>query len=117
MDDASAMDKDDEIRLRQALGGRIRALRQQCGLTQAALAEAVGVGQGHLARVERGARWLSLDGLYRVAGALGVPAAELVADSRDEPTSDLALLVAGCTDRQAAVVRDLVLSLRRHVPD
>ncbi len=57
---------------------RIRDVRKQVGLTQTELADAVGITQGQIARLERGDRNLSTDLLLRIADALQRPAAELI---------------------------------------
>ena len=61
-----------------AVGARIRALRQERGLTLSALAAAAGIGKGSLSELESGRRNPTLETLYAVAGPLGVPLAALV---------------------------------------
>lgn len=56
----------------------VRALREWRGLSQAALAEAAGVAQPTVARIERAARGGALRTLTRLARALGVPAEAVV---------------------------------------
>lgn len=51
---------------------RIRALRKKRGMTQRQLADAVGVEQGYISRLERGPSEPSPDVLRRLADALGV---------------------------------------------
>lgn len=65
-----------------AVGARVRALRQDRGLSLSALAAAAGIGKGSLSELETGQRNPTLDTLYAVAGPLGVPLAALV-DFRD----------------------------------
>lgn len=57
---------------------RIRDIRKQVGFTQTELADAVGITQGQIARLERGDRNLSTDLLLKIADALQRPAAELI---------------------------------------
>lgn len=61
-----------------AVGSRIRALRQERGLSLSALAAAAGIGKGSLSELETGRRNPTLETLYAVAGPLGVPLAALV---------------------------------------
>jgi len=61
-----------------AAGARVRALRQERGLTLTALAAAAGIGKGSLSELETGRRNPTLDTLYAVAGPLGVPLAALL---------------------------------------
>ena len=56
----------------------IKNVRKQVGFTQSELADAVGITQGQIARLERGDRNLSTDLLLRIADALQRPAAELI---------------------------------------
>lgn len=62
---------------RRVFGERIRALRQERGLSQERLAELAGVHRTYLSSLERGERNVSLDNIYAIADALGVPPADL----------------------------------------
>jgi transcriptional regulator with XRE-family HTH domain len=62
---------------RRVFGDRIRALRHDRGLSQERLAELAGVHRTYLSSLERGERNVSLDNIYAIAEALGVPPAEL----------------------------------------
>jgi len=66
--------------LARLVGERLRAARQERGLSVGALAEAARVGKGSLSEIENGARNPTLGTLYALAGALGVPLATLIAD-------------------------------------
>jgi transcriptional regulator with XRE-family HTH domain len=66
--------------LARLVGERLRAARQERGLSLGALAEAAHVGKGSLSEIENGARNPTLGTLYALAGALGVPLATLLAD-------------------------------------
>lgn len=61
-----------------AVGARIRAIRQERGLSLSALAAAAGIGKGSLSELESGRRNPTLDTLYALAGPLEVPLASLV---------------------------------------
>jgi transcriptional regulator with XRE-family HTH domain len=54
-----------------ALGDRLRAAREACGLTLDQLAASVGVSKAHLSRLESGDRQPSVGILVEVAAALG----------------------------------------------
>ncbi|WP_276199033.1 helix-turn-helix domain-containing protein [Chelatococcus sp. XZ-Ab1] len=56
----------------------VRVLRKHRGLTQAALAEAVGVSQGYIAELEGGRKSGTPETLRALAKALGVPLDVLV---------------------------------------
>ncbi|WP_017934350.1 helix-turn-helix domain-containing protein [Nocardioides sp. Iso805N] len=66
--------------LSAAVGARVRASRQQAGLSVGGLAGRAGVGKGSLSEIENGTRNPTLSTLYAVAGALGVPLATLLVD-------------------------------------
>lgn len=57
--------------LRRSIGDTIRGLREDGGLTQAAVAAAAGIDRSHLARVEAGERDPSLEVLVAIGTALG----------------------------------------------
>ena len=79
----------------QALGARIRILRAQRGMTQRALSVRSGVSERYIAQFEAGGGNASVLVLHRIAGALGVKLAELVADQGGlgaGPGAELALL-------------------------
>ena len=76
------------------LGPAIRRARRERGLTQEEVAKEVGASVAHLSRLESGARQPSLDGLLRIAAALGVEVGEILEVS-EEP--DPGTVVRGAT--------------------
>lgn len=60
----------------------IRTLRKQAKLTQTELAQAVGIDQGQLSRIERGQADVYLCTLRRMATVLDVPLTCLLEDDR-----------------------------------
>lgn len=65
--------------LRKAFGSRVRALREERGLSQEAMAERGSFHWTYVSGVERGRRAPSLDVVGRIAEALDVSPAELFA--------------------------------------
>ncbi|GAA4696136.1 XRE family transcriptional regulator [Nocardioides nanhaiensis] len=61
-----------------AVGARVRALRQERGLSLTALADAAGIGKGSLSELENGGRNPTLATLYAIASPLGVPLGALL---------------------------------------
>jgi transcriptional regulator with XRE-family HTH domain len=63
----------------EALGGAIRAAREELGISQEALADRVGVHRTYMGGIERGERNPSYTNLVRIANALGVKLSALLA--------------------------------------
>lgn len=66
--------KDDPLK---KFGERVRALREQLGVSQEALAAEAGIHRTYMGGVERGERNLCLRNIIRLAKALGVHPREL----------------------------------------
>jgi XRE family transcriptional regulator, regulator of sulfur utilization len=64
-------------RVRKVLGPRLRALRKQRALSQERLGKRSGLSGKFIGEVERGEKSISLNSLYHVAVALGVPLRDL----------------------------------------
>ena len=65
-------------KLRCVVGGKVRQLREQRGWSQRVLANRAGIDRTHLARFETQGINVSLDVLFRIAGALNVPPCQLL---------------------------------------
>jgi ribosome-binding protein aMBF1 (putative translation factor) len=61
-----------EARLAAEVGERVRAAREQAGLSQRELAERVGTNRAAIARLEAGGVGARLTTLHRVASAVGM---------------------------------------------
>jgi len=68
-----------------SIGGRLRALRQQRGLSQGDLERASGLARSYISRVEHGHTVPSLETLERFAEALGVPLYRLFYEGESPP--------------------------------
>lgn len=66
---------DDVVR---KVGRRIRELRQKKGWSQEELAEEANLHRTYIGQVERGEKSVGVENLFRIAKALGVPAAAIV---------------------------------------
>jgi transcriptional regulator with XRE-family HTH domain len=81
-------EKDPEERLLDDVGRRIGELRQRAGLTQARIAEGLGMTVTNYQRIEAGTQNLTLRTMGRIARMLGVKVADLLVppeDSRAKP--------------------------------
>lgn len=71
---------EDEKDFFKELGARLSTLRQTCGLTQAQVAERIGVSQQTVNSFERGRRRVPVSQLTPLAKLLGVSVEELIDD-------------------------------------
>jgi transcriptional regulator with XRE-family HTH domain len=69
--------------LRQALGARVRTARHERGLSLRELAARSGVSKALLSTIERGDGNPSVETLFRLGTALGLPISQLVMDEDD----------------------------------
>jgi transcriptional regulator with XRE-family HTH domain len=69
---------------RAVLGARVKGLRGEHHLTQATLAERVGMHRSYLSSIERGRRNVPLDTVCRLAWALGVEVRDLLTAPTEE---------------------------------
>lgn len=69
--------------LRIALGRTVRALRYKQGFSQEGFAHEAGMHPTYLGGIERGERNVSLRNLTRLAGALGMPLSDLIAEAEE----------------------------------
>ncbi|MCK9485107.1 MAG: helix-turn-helix domain-containing protein [Dehalococcoidia bacterium] len=81
-DRAGLVERRDPLALRRQLGQRIRTWRQRRGVSQAELAERVGVTQSSLSNYENGKRDVSVYILMEIAGALEVELEDLTGTVR-----------------------------------
>ncbi len=102
---------------------RIRMLRREAGLTQAALAERAGLAEITISAIERGQKQPRLATVAAIAKALGVSLDELVGwnrpdDGRSRRRSALLLQLeadlAALTDADLAVLAATAAALRKH---
>ena len=78
------------------VGSKIRQLRKERSLTQAELAQRIGVQQSDLCRMENGEYKVALDTLFRILGVFGMDIGEFFGDG-SAPARD--------GDREREVVR------------
>lgn len=81
----------------QDLGARIKALRQQRGMSQEAFGKLLGMNQSTVSRIEDGIRPLTARELASASSALGVTIGTVVGEEAEVP----ALLRAGDSDDEA----------------
>ena len=96
-----------------AIGQRIRSKRKERGLSQEALAEAVGISVTHMSHIETGSTKLSLPVLAALSDALDVRADVLLHEregtaERDAMIEDVVRLLSGCTKAQMEVLTEVL---------
>lgn len=103
---------------KQELGRYLRTLRRQKDLTQEQVAERAGIHPTFVSRIEGGRAMPSLDVLARLAGALGVSAADVLRATlepgrppmgAEDLRAEIRELLAGATPEQVRLVRDFVI--------
>lgn len=73
-------DRPATIRRREQVGDRLRSLRRAKGLSQRSLADLVGIDVRTIGALENGVKGPTLDALFDLADALGVPVTWLFVD-------------------------------------
>lgn len=71
---------DTDHRLKK-LGTAIREQRKLLSMSQEALADAAGIERSHMGKIERGERNVSFLNIARIADALNMPVASLIASA------------------------------------
>lgn len=92
------------------IGRRLRARREAQGLTQAQLAERVGITDNYLSAVERGVKLPTLVTLEAFAKALNVQPSDLLATSKGDPWIDEFVDVGSAVPRN---LRPMALAVLR----
>ncbi|MDL2317571.1 helix-turn-helix domain-containing protein [Eubacteriales bacterium OttesenSCG-928-A19] len=92
----------------QAMGSRIRQLRKQHRLTQAELAERVGISTSFMGHIERGTRIASLETLVGLSDALNVSLDAMVTGMDSGPVT------SGNTTTKMRVLNDVMRVLNEH---
>ena len=68
--------------IREVFGANLQYFREKAGLSQAALADRMGVDRAHISAMERGQQNVTIITLWHVAEALDVKPADLLDDQR-----------------------------------
>lgn len=99
----------------KAIGKRIRENRLKKKLSQADLAEIIGVSTPHISNVERGKTKVSLPKLIAIANALDISLDDLVCDSvratKRIYVDEIACEIENCNTEEIRIVTDVVKAL------
>lgn len=88
--------------LAEQFGAQVKLLRSGLSMTQPQLAEAIGMSVEWVRRIEQGQASPSFDTISALAKALGVSPADLFGGQRVARSDQLAALLEGLTEKQAA---------------
>ena len=106
------MDKEFE----RQMGQRIRQIREQQGMTQEQLADAVGVGVTHISHIETGNSIPSLQVFVDILNALDCSADQILCleleQARPQFDAWIRDVFADCTDKERKLIVDIILSLK-----
>ena len=110
--------------LKQNIGLRVKAARQQKGLTQAQLAEAIDKAFETISNIERGKTAPNFSTLYDIANVLGLPMREFfeledaeVSDARQRLLIQLNTMISQMDDRQLNLLLKLGQVLKDDDPN
>src|SRR4051794_36230298 len=88
-DPADAEHDGDALRLAHQVALVVQRLRNTAGFTQEELADRAGLHRTHIGLVERGERHLSVAAAVKLANALGLSLADLIAEAERELDQDI----------------------------
>jgi transcriptional regulator with XRE-family HTH domain len=74
------------LHVKEALGARVKQLRQDAGITQATLSQRSGLFRTHLSRIECGTANPTLTAIVSIANALEVDPSSLLKDATRGPS-------------------------------
>lgn len=95
--------------LQMVIGANIAKYREEKGLTQAKLAELIGVTPVFVSRVERGQKMMKVMTLYTTAKVLQVSCDALLSENREGvPLENIKQLLVGQSDEYVAGIERLI---------
>jgi transcriptional regulator with XRE-family HTH domain len=97
-----------------AIGKNISKKRKQLGLTQAQLAEKLGVETETLSRIERGKNIPSLSTLEKISTHLSISVAEMLVDPLKNNENDI-FVIAGLLSELSSEDRSFVVALIKKI--
>lgn len=97
------------------IGQNIRKFRKAKGLSQDALAEAIGISVTHMSHIETANTKLSLPVFIAIAEALDVQTDDLLRDEvsgRRQALDDLSEILNSCTSQQIRIITDIIKTVK-----
>ena len=108
--------------LYQIVGKRVKFFREQVDLTQAELAEKVGISNNYIGLIERGIKHATLDTLNRISQALDVKLCDLLIPLNNRPEDneqalkELKRLLNKRKFKNAKLLLSIYKSICEHLP-
>lgn len=100
------------------IGMRLQKARQRSGMTQARLAEEIGVSVGYISQIERGFTKVNLESLCRITNAIGCDLPRILSgiDTAQQEYGQEELLqkFSRLDSRQKSMVLDFIDILKKH---
>jgi len=97
------------------IGEKFKRLREESGLTQAQIAEYLGVDQSYISRYEKNERQLSVDLLEKLSNLFGCPVEYFTSEDSQYTPLSFALRATGITSEDletVAAINKIALNLR-----
>lgn len=105
----------------KVIGNRIREVRKNNDLSQAALAELVDKTPSYISYIESGIKSMSLDTFVLIANALEVPPDRLlmeqVTSTKRCASEEITLLLSDCNTCEILILLDVLKSLKRSLKE
>lgn len=103
------------------IGKRIKEARLEWGITQADLADRVGIATSYMSRIENGLARFSVDILIRIAEVLQVSTDELLRPNVPATDriygSELDEILSGCTSQERETLLSIFLTIKKFLRD
>lgn len=101
----------------KSIGKRIKTARIRLDMTQERLAEQVNLSPSHLSNIETGTTKVSLPTIIKLANALQVSVASLLADSVVQSKAvfeeDIQTILSDCDDYEIRVIADIAAATKK----
>lgn len=95
-----------------ALGGRIRTVRKQKGLSQEKLGEICSISTAHIGHIERGTRIPSIETVYKISNELGVSLDYLFFDSQNDLNSTFKIISSQIAGKSEEKIKTFVTAVK-----
>ncbi len=99
------------------LGDRIRDCRKSKGMSQATLAELVGVSVNYIGQIELADRHVGLDLLEKIAMVLDISIISLLFEVKSATLirEEIDLILRECTKTELLIIKDMVIMLKSSI--